>query len=56
MEITKQEEALAFRITAVYADLMQLAHANKQVVGEKNDYYVTLQQLENALLAMPKSL
>lgn len=55
MKITSQEEALAFRITAVYADLMQLAQQNNQTVGEKNDYYVTLQQLENALLNMPKS-
>lgn len=40
----------------VYADLMRLAHNNNQVVGEKNDYYITLEQLENALMKMEKSL
>ena len=53
--ISDNEEAMAFRITAVYANLMQLAHSNKQTVGDKNDYYVTLKQLENALMSMPKS-
>lgn len=50
-----EEEKLAYRITRVYAELMQLAHNNRQTVGEKNDYYVTLEQLENALMAMQKS-
>ena len=55
MEISLQEEVLAFRITAVYAYLMHLAHVNNQVVGEKKNYYITLEQLENALMNMPKS-
>ena len=29
--------------------LTDLAHRNAQVVGEKNDYYVTLWQLEEVL-------
>lgn len=53
--ISDNEEALAFRITAVYANLMRIAHSNNQTVGEKNDYYITLEQLERELLAMPKS-
>jgi hypothetical protein len=53
--MTPQEEQFALRVTAMYANLMQFAHSNNQTVGEKNDYYVTLEQLENALLAMPKS-
>jgi hypothetical protein len=57
MKILKQEEeTIAYRITEVYANLMRLAHNNNQTVGEKHDYYVTLEQLENALMAMPKSL
>jgi len=35
---------------AVYARLSGLAHKNNQVVGEKNNYYVTLQQLEQAFV------
>lgn len=43
------EEKVAYRLTGMYADLMQFAQSNHQVVGEKNDYYITLQQLEGAL-------
>lgn len=53
--ISDCEESLAFRITAVYGNIMQFSHQNNQIVGEKNDYYITLEQLEKFLLAMPKS-
>lgn len=53
--IKPEEEILALRIVDVYASLMQLSSSKNQTVGEKNDYYVTLEQLEQALLAMPKS-
>lgn len=35
----------------LYTDATNLAHENNQVVGEKNDYYVTLQQLEAIIKA-----
>jgi len=53
--ISDCEKALAYRITAVYANIMQFAHQNNQIVSEKNNYYVTLEQLEKFLLGMPKS-
>lgn len=52
--ISDCEKALAYRITAVYGNIMQFAHQNSQTVGEKNDYYITLEQLEKFLLEMPK--
>jgi len=33
----------------IYARAIRLAHSQNQVVGEKNDYYVTLGQLEDIL-------
>jgi hypothetical protein len=33
----------------IYARAIRLAHSQNQVVGEKNDYYVTLAQLEDIL-------
>ena len=32
-----------------YSKLIAIAHKHNQVVGEKNDYYVTLAQVERAL-------
>ena len=33
----------------IYARAIRIAHSQNQVVGEKNDYYVTLAQLEDIL-------
>jgi len=30
----------------IYIEAIQLARNNNQVVGEKNDFYITLEQLE----------
>jgi len=35
---------------AVYSDAVTVAHSRNQVVGEKSDYYVTLEQLERLLM------
>jgi hypothetical protein len=35
---------------AIYARMVRLAQDNNQVVGEKNDYYVTVEQLEQAFM------
>lgn len=51
----KEELELANRITEFYGKLLNLSHLNNQTVGEKRDYYITLEQLENALMAMKKS-
>lgn len=53
--ISDHEEALLYRVTEVFANCMRIAHQNKQCVGAKNDYYITLEQLERELLTMPKS-
>lgn len=34
----------------LFSDCVRLAASNNQVIGEKNDYYVTLQQLEQLLI------
>ena len=34
---------------AIYLEAIQWARKNNQTVGEKNDYYVTLEQLEAIL-------
>lgn len=36
----------------IYATLIRIARENQQTVGEKNDYYVTLQQLERVLITL----
>ena len=33
-------------MTSVYMDAIKLAQNKNQIVGEKNDYYITLEQLE----------
>lgn len=37
-----------------YIKLFQLAQRNNQTVGEKNDYYVTILQLETVLMRLTK--
>ena len=39
----------------IYARAIRLAHSQNQVVGEKNDYYVTLAQLEGILQGVSPS-
>ena len=34
----------------IYTEAINIARANEQVVGEKKDYYVTLEQLEAMLM------
>lgn len=34
----------------IYTKALKLAHATRQTVGEKSDFYVTLQQLESIML------
>jgi hypothetical protein len=34
----------------IYVDAIELARRLQQVVGEKSDYYITLEQLEELLL------
>ena len=34
----------------IYTEAINISRANKQTVGEKNDYYVTLEQLEALLM------
>ena len=36
--------------TEIYTKAIELARKNKQVIGEKNDYYITLEQLERLLM------
>ena len=45
---------IAFNDTYLVAT--QIARKNKQVVGEKNDYYITLAQLEHILLNVVNKL
>ena len=42
-------EDMKNKIIGIYAELMSKAHAEQKVVGEKNDYYVTLYELEEKL-------
>lgn len=53
--ISDCEEALDHRIATVFGNILKFSHMNYQVIGEKNDYYVTLEQLHKFLLEMPKS-
>lgn len=38
----------------IYTDAITLSRSNKQTVGENNDYYITLQQLEALLMVYNK--
>lgn len=35
----------------IYTEAIRLAHVHEQTVGEKNDYYITLEQLERLCIA-----
>ena len=35
-----------YMLEEIYLKAVELAHDNKQTVGEKNNYYITLEQLE----------
>lgn len=36
-------------LVKIYTQAIKLAHGNNQTVGEKNDFYITLEQLEYIL-------
>lgn len=36
-------------LTIIYRKAISFAQENKQTVGEKNDFYITLEQLEKLL-------
>lgn len=39
----------------IYGAAIDLAHKNSQTVGEDNDYYITLEQLEHILIQLISS-
>lgn len=41
-------------LTALYFNAVTLSHRTEQTVGEKNDYYITLEQLESLIQQVPK--
>jgi len=41
-------------IVQFYSQAIKLAQSNNQVVGVNNDYYITLEQLENMLKNVKK--
>ena len=43
--LSGKQEALVM----IYSKAIELSRNNKQTVGEKNDYYITLEQLEALL-------
>lgn len=43
------EEELSLQILNIMVSATTLARENKQTVGEKNNYYITLEQLEYIL-------
>lgn len=44
------------QLPEIYAQAIVLARANKQIVGDKNDYYITLEQLEKILILVRDGL
>ena len=38
-----------FNYTELYLEATKLARINRQIVGEKNDNYITLEQLQNLI-------
>jgi len=38
----------------IYTEVIKISRVNNQIVGEKRDYYVTLQQLEEIMLRYKK--
>lgn len=51
----KSEAAIAIGL-CIYARMVRLAHDGNQTVGEKRNYYVTLEQLEAAFVNMRDEL
>ena len=45
----QMKELLSTTLTQIYTKAILWARKNNQVVGEKNDYYITLEQLEEIL-------
>lgn len=43
------KDLLIQTLMQIYSKAIQIARVNNQVVGKKNDYYITLQQLEELL-------
>jgi hypothetical protein len=46
------DKPIPYRVTltgTIYARAIRLSQSQNQVVGEKGDYYITLQQLESIL-------
>lgn len=37
------------RLSSVYAAALSFAHRHNQVIGEKNEYFITLAQLERLM-------
>jgi len=48
----EERESNVFQLAGLYGDVMQFAHSQKQVIGKKNDYYVTLEQFETLLKSL----
>ena len=46
----KVHEPMDEQLFQIYNDATRIAMRNNQVVGEKNDYYVTIAQLEDIIL------
>lgn len=44
------EGPMSVMLTEVYVEAVKLSHRENQVVGEKSDYYITLEQLEALLI------
>jgi len=41
-----------YEIVELYAKAIALAREHKQIIGDKSDYYITLEQLENLMLSV----
>jgi len=38
-----------FNYAELYLEATKLSRSNRQTIGEKNDYYITLEQLQNLI-------
>jgi hypothetical protein len=47
-----EKEEIEEELILLYARAMTIVQQKQQVVGEKNDYYVTLKQLESQIKRM----
>jgi hypothetical protein len=55
--VAKEKASVAVSVgLAIYARMTELAMKSDQVVGEKQDYYVTLRQLEEAFVKLRDEL